>query len=253
MQPRVRTTVALVVALTALLGASTAARAQDWQFELTPYLWISGVDGDVGVRRSPTISVSADFADILENLDLGAFAVFDARKGPWLFSLSLAYAKTSQDGDTPGPAFSRIDVESRTAVITPEVGYRVFGEETTFLYVFAGARIWVADAELKLTSGGAVQTQRFSDTVAWADPVVGARFRAPLVGNLFASLIGDVGGFGLASDFTWQAFAGLGYQFTDRWALRVGYRAVGVDYENDDGFRLDVIVHGPLIGLSFRF
>jgi hypothetical protein len=35
--------------------------------------------------------------------------------------------------------------------------------------------------------------------------------------------------------------------------VRVGYRAVGVDYENDDGFRLDVIVHGPLIGLGFAF
>jgi opacity protein-like surface antigen len=54
-------------------------------------------------------------------------------------------------------------------------------------------------------------------------------------------------------DFTWQAYPGLGYQFTDRWSLRVGYRAVGVDYENDDGFRLDVVVHGPLIGLGFRF
>jgi opacity protein-like surface antigen len=250
MGPRVRATVLAIVL--AILLAPMAARGQEWQFELTPYLWMRGIDGDVGVRGSPDVSVSADFSDIVKDLDFGAVVAFEGRKGPWGFLLDGVYLKTSKDGDTPGQAFSRIDVESRTAIITPVVGYQVFGGDAAALDVFVGARIWVVDTELKLTSGGVVPTQRFSETKAWADPVVGGRLRAALFGKLFASLFGDVGGFGVASDFTWQVFAGVGYQFTDRWSLKVGYRALGVDYESD-GFRFDVIEHGPLIGLGVRF
>jgi opacity protein-like surface antigen len=250
MNPGVRTTV-LAVSLAILLGPA-AARGQEWQFELTPYLWIAGIDGDVGVRGSPTVSVSADFSDILKDLDFGALVLFEARKGPWFLLLDGVYLKTSKDDDTPGQVFSRIDVESRTAIITPAVGYHLWGGDLAGLDVYAGARIWVIDTELKFTSGGVVPTQRFSETTAWADPIVGARLRAALSGKWFASLVGDVGGFGLSSDFTWQVFAGVGYQLTDRWSLKVGYRAIGVDYESD-GFRFDVVEHGPLIGLGFRF
>jgi hypothetical protein len=240
----------VVAALILLLGAP--AGAQEWEFDVTAYLWATGIDGDVGVRGSPTISVSADFADIFENLDFAALLFFEARKGPWVILLDADYVKISADGDTPGPLFSRVDVGAKLAVITPALGYRVWDNPAGGLDVYAGARIWVVETELKLTSSGVVQTQRFGGTKAWADPVVGARLRAPLVGKLFAAVIGDVGGFGVASDFTWQAYAGLGYQLTDRWSLKVGYRALGVDYESD-GFRLDIIEHGPLIGVGFRF
>ena len=32
----------------------------------------------------------------------------------------------------------------------------------------------------------------------------------------------------------------------------LGYRALGVDYEND-GFVYDVVQHGPVLGMVFRF
>src|SRR5262245_12273135 len=85
MSPRAGTTVIVLTALTLLCGAP--ARAQEWQFELTPYLWLTGIDGDVGVKGSPTVSVSADAVDVLENLDFGALVLFDAKRGPWLFML----------------------------------------------------------------------------------------------------------------------------------------------------------------------
>src|SRR5262245_45226455 len=120
----IRTAVILAAALASLLGPATA-RGQEWQFELTPYLWLTGIDGDVGVKGSPTVSVSADAADILKNLDFGALVLFDAKKGPWLLMLDTIFTKLSQDGDTRGSLFSRIDVDTRMAVITPALGYQV--------------------------------------------------------------------------------------------------------------------------------
>jgi hypothetical protein len=236
----------------AVLLAPAAARGQAWEFELTPYLWMAGIDGDLSVRNSPDVSVSADFIDVVKELDIGALVTFDARKAPWVFLLDAVYLKTSKDGDTPGPLFSRTDVTSRTAIIEPAVGYQVFAGDGAVLDVYAGARIWVAETELKLTTAVGFQTRTFSRTKAWADPLVGARLRAALWEKLSVAVLGDVGGFGAASDFTWQAYVGFIYQFTDRWSAKLGYRAIGVDYESD-GFRLDIIEHGPLIGVGFRF
>ena len=103
-----------------------------------------------------------------------------------------------------------------------------------------------------MTLRGVLQTRRFSDTQAWADPVLGTRLRVSLTDKWFAVVAGDVGGFGAASDFTWQAYGGNDYQFNERWSLKVGYRALGVDYENS-GFKFDVVQHGPLIGLGIGF
>lgn len=51
----------------------------------------------------------------------------------------------------------------------------------------------------------------------------------------------------------WQAFLGLGYRMTDNATLAVGYRGLGVDYSSGDYNTLDVINHGPVLGLEFRF
>ena len=48
------------------------------------------------------------------------------------------------------------------------------------------------------------------------------------------------GGFGASSDFMWDLYAGIGYDFNDRFSAVLGYRGTGVDYEND-GFLYDVV------------
>ena len=65
-------------------------------------------------------------------------------------------------------------------------------------------------------------------------------------------MLGDVGGFGIGSDLAWQAFGGITYEINDTWSLKAGYRAMGVDYENGS-FKLDVISHGPVVGVGIRF
>ena len=61
-----------------------------------------------------------------------------------------------------------------------------------------------------------------------------------------------VGGFGVASDLTWQLVGTLEYQFSDWFAARAGYRHLKVDYE-DGGFVWDVDLSGPIVGATFRF
>ena len=112
-------------------------------------------------------------------------------------------------------------------------------------------RIWFVDTELELRPGilpGVTVDQNKS----WTDPIVGTRLGVQLTDRLSLQALGDVGGFGAGSDLTWQAFAGIGYRFHPRWTFTAGYRALAVDFERGD-FELDVIMHGPVLGLGFRF
>ena len=70
---------------------------------------------------------------------------------------------------------------------------------------------------------------------------------------------GDVGGFGLQSQFAWQAVGVYSYawQFTGyQLAGVIGYRALGVNYTNSSGINangVNLVLHGPVIGFSVRF
>jgi hypothetical protein len=244
------------VVLAILLGAGPAwaqappAASPDWQFDLTPYAWLTAVDGDVGVGGAST-SVGADFADIVKDLDFAAMATVEARRGPLILRLDALYMKLSKDGDTPGPGFDRVDVEEEEWIFEPAVGYRLWASPFAALDAWAGARVWVVDSELRF-GGGVLAPRTFTGTKAWADPIVGGRLRALLAGRWVAVLQGDIGGFGVASDLTWQAFAGVGYLFSDRWSAQLGYRALGVDYQSG-GFLMDAIMHGPVLALGIRF
>jgi opacity protein-like surface antigen len=60
----------------------------------------------------------------------------------------------------------------------------------------------------------------------------------------------DVGGGG--SDFTWQALAGVDWEFAKGRTLRLGYRELSWDYSHG-GVVWDMKMHGPYAGLGFRF
>ena len=67
---------------------------------------------------------------------------------------------------------------------------------------------------------------------------------------------GDIGGFGMGADFTWQALGGLGYHFdaAGRYSGVLGWRQIDVDYEDeDDGFLWDVAMGGPTVGFTLAW
>jgi opacity protein-like surface antigen len=62
----------------------------------------------------------------------------------------------------------------------------------------------------------------------------------------------DIGGFGAGSDITYQALAGVSWQYSETFAANAGYRYFYQDYEND-GFVWDMAAHGFYAGLGIRF
>ncbi len=63
---------------------------------------------------------------------------------------------------------------------------------------------------------------------------------------------GDIGGFGAASDFTWQIGGGLEFQIT-RWLYSdVGWRYLKYDYTSG-GFTNKTELNGPFIEMGVSF
>lgn len=51
---------------------------------------------------------------------------------------------------------------------------------------------------------------------SWVDPIIGARLSADLSTKVMVNLRGDIGGFGVGSDFTWNGSAFIGLSFYRR-------------------------------------
>lgn len=84
------------------------------------------------------------------------------------------------------------------------------------------------------------------------DPIVGARARYNFSDRFYAIARADVGGFGVGSDITWQAYGAIGYQLTAHTTLELGYRHMYVDYA-DGNFSYDISTSGVQLAIGYRF
>ncbi len=73
-----------VFLLTAILciATSPAQADENWQFQIAPYVWAAGMEGDVATLPGvPAASVDASFTDILEILNAAFMIAGEAHNG----------------------------------------------------------------------------------------------------------------------------------------------------------------------------
>lgn len=225
------------------------ASTDNWQFQLTPYLWIPTISGRAGIGNLITdTSTSVGDSDI--ELNFGFMGTFEARKNKFIILTDLQYSDLATENDNPGPLFSSTRSSFKTFVFDPEIGYRVLdnGNGAT-LDVLGGVRYWHLNANLAFRAGilPAVEVSR---SRSWIDGVAGLRGKAALSERWFVTGKADLGGGG--SNFTYQLFGGVGVNVGERFALIGGYRDLNVNY-NKDGFLFDMSLHGPIFGLGIKF
>jgi hypothetical protein len=160
--------------------------------------------------------------------------------------------KISGSAGTPrGILADSVSINTQSLAFTAAPEIRLFETPRGSFDLMAGARVWSVDTDISF-SGGPLDGVSGSDGATWIDPLVGVKGRFDLTSHLYFSAWAIAGGFGVSSDFMWDAWGGLGYEFNDTVSAVAGYRGTGVDYENN-GFRYDVIQHGPVLGAVIRF
>ncbi len=98
-----------------------------------------------------------------------------------------------------------------------------------------------------------------SGDLEWVDPFVGFRIRHEMGPSKELNLEGDIGGFGVGSDFSWQLVGTYGFDTTCLGTplhAVIGYRALSVDFSENAKFGkngLDFVQHGPIMGVTFHW
>jgi hypothetical protein len=265
-----------------------------WTFSLTPYMWATSLSGSTTVKGRTT-DIDASFFDILRHTQFpkGLFEVAafgEARYGRFGLLTDFTYMKLGLGASlersrdigklatlTIG-ASAGIDVQMIIAEVAAAYEVARWGSEnlngpSTAIDLYAGGRVWWQEADVQLAISGALAglgplglrlarsgVVSASGSVSWVDPVVGARIRHQFYPGLDLVVSGDVGGFGAASKFSWQAIAALNWEFMKTkyatWSGMIGYKALNVDYSQGSGlthYEYDMTMYGPIFGITARF
>ena len=214
-----------LIATIASLAVVAPAAAQDAEaggYELALYLWASHLDGSVGVGPFEA-SADASFSDLLENIEFAFMAALRADYGRW------AWVLDAQLVELENTEILGVEVGSDMTILELDVAY----ELREGFEVFGGARFVDVDGRLALLLPAGPVRAAAGDS--WTDPVIGARYTAPLGRNWRFLGRADVGGFGVGSDFSWGLLASAEYQATEKIKWGIGYRVLDVDFDEGRG------------------
>lgn len=261
---RVCTCRSIALSLCLILSGQVVAQSNEidsdkWDHSLKIYLWGASIGGTTA--RGTGIDVGFD--KLLDNLEFGFMAGYEARKGKWGFLVDGLY----------------LDVEGgHTLDLVPPIGGDIINVTTDVnlklkgkVFNFGGMYNFYQNdrSQANVVFGG-----RYLDLSSEIDltfdlgdlPILPPSLNIPLSGHSLDAIVGIKGNINLSdrwfllyygdigtgdSDLTWQAMGGISYRAA-RWAdIVLTYRYLewdlGTDVVDDLNFS------GPLLGVMFRF
>lgn len=250
----------------------TAAKSSDWDFSIAPYIWAVSLRGDATVGGIST-SIDESFIDTVSNAD-SVFALTLHGEAWWRERwggfLDGTYVKLGFDNQVlavpPGPIVPAIIGDLETEIWLVEFGGlyragrwpygRVDGDRGWTLELLAGGRYTSIDQKITFKVPPAPNV---NGNQSWTDPFFGGRGTFDLSERWAFILRTDIGGFGVGSDFTFNASGLFDYRYVG-WGLDMdilaGYRGLYQDYSSGSGptaFVWDIWMHGPLLAWNIRW
>jgi len=226
-------------------AATNAAPAQVSKWIVEPYFLVPNMSGSAGVGGLVG-DVDANSGDILGALDIGGMLYVERHGAKWAYSLDTMYMNLGAEESTP---LGTVDLDMK------QLGMMGAGYRRIAPWAEAMLALQYNGIEAGLTGSGPLAVDRSGDQ-DWVDPYVGVRLMTPGAGSWRFGFLGAVGGFGVGSDFAWQAFPQAGYRVSELFEITGGFRAIDMDYEGGDGdatFVYDMTTYGGQLGGRFHF
>jgi hypothetical protein len=265
-------------ALFAAFQAEAQVKGDQWNFSITPYLWLPNVNGTLkysippGGGGSPEVGVGP--ADWLEALKFAMMLAGEARKGRWAIFTDIIYLDLESNHGTVkavdfgltarNPLSTSLDAGTQSSLkggLWELAGsYTAVEGDIVTLDVLGGFRYFSirASTDWRLTAAvsGPEGGRSFptSGSISQGDDlwdgIVGVRGKIRLGrSNWSLPYYLDIGTG--SSDFTWQGMAGIAYGWS--WgSVQLVYRHLYYDQKNDKLLQ-DMRFDGPALGISFRF
>jgi hypothetical protein len=259
--------------------AQTVPRAEPgWQFSVTPYAWVPSIDGTLRYQLptqsgSGSADVSKDGSSILEALNFAAMIAAEARYQRYSVMTDFIYLDLGATGSKlrdvnfvggggtgVGANLDRGTESSLSGSLwTLMGGYTVLQGDWGHADIVGGFRLFSLNAETNIRLAGDVtapggsaslnRNAKLSDSAALFDGIIGMRGRLGIGKGFYAPYAFDIGTG--SSTLTWQASAGLGYQFS--WGgVALGYRHLSYE-QSSKNLVQDLSFSGPFLALNFTF
>jgi hypothetical protein len=276
----------LAAAAMLAIGATSGAMAQDtglrpgWSFEIAPYVWLPTVDAtlryNVPSSFGGTADVKADSGDYFANLN-GALALAGVvRYDRFSVVTDIMYVSATAGGSRVesvniadirrDPISSTLntsgDTTLKTTLWTLAGGYTVASGTWGNVDVLAGFRYLGIESTTNYNLAVTLDGPRGN-----AGPTFGGAGRLSATDNIWNGIVGMRGRINIAdtglfipyyldlgagnSNFTWQTFAGIGYQ--TGWAgVQLGWRYMSYDQGGSSAVQ-DMTMSGAYMAVNFSF
>lgn len=224
-----------------------------WKYQITGYGWLAGVKGDIGILGLPSADVDVAPIDVLKDLNGALSGSLLASNGTWMVFTDILWAQISDDTSvTLSDGTLDVGFQQSQWLVSGVAGHAIpLDVPGLELYATAGARYQYLKATLNIDPARFAGISR-SGSKGWVDPIIGLAFHYDINDRWFLNGMGDIGGFGVGSDFTAQGFAAVGYNWTQNISTAVGYRAIYTDYDSG-GFVYNVTQHGLYSSIAYHF
>lgn len=237
-------------------GGSTAAMDGEWHFIIAPYMWFSGIQGDLSVANLPPVEVDAPFSDIVKDLDLALDVHFDARKDRFGLGADVVWSNlgipVAEDAE-----IADFNVDVRQLITEGFVYYRAASggpaENPAHLDVLMGVRYTGTRSRLQAQGAGIEYDSNWVE-LSWVDLLAGLRFRAPLGSRMAILARADIAGLG--SQVTWNLEGDLAFRASAHWVLGAGWRYLDIDYEEGEGIdrrAFQLAYSGPRLWVAYAW
>lgn len=244
-----------IFALVCIASLSTAVVAEEkWNFNLSPYIWFAGLEGDVSpLKRVPVSAVNVSPSEALADTEASFMVIFEAKKGKNGIYTDTFYSDAETKEASSGPAGSQLTSRTKTTMLTVAYSRNVLNENGSSIDLLAGGRWWSIDADINISSLLPSLNVAGDNSESWVDPFIGVKGKLPISDSkFFVSGALAYGGFDINADSFYEINANVGYQWSDTLSAAMGYRLYDLDYDQND-FQYDVEQAGWVIGMTWGF
>lgn len=232
--------------------------SNDWRFEVTPYLWLSGIKGTLNLNNGLAKSADISANNVLSNLKSGGMIAAEAHNGNWGIAADLISATLQNSGSvamlTPaGVARIADKVTVQETILTGAVTYTVANTKDAYVDALVGARAIDITATLNGNLDGTSISKTVSNKTSTVDPIIGAKGRYRIAdSSWYIPAYADIGSGGGTTNLTWQVMAGVGKSFGSLIDVSLTYRAMYYDMKSS-GVLQKTTMQGPQLAVSFKF
>jgi hypothetical protein len=237
-----------------LAGAPSAQTSVTWggvEVLAQPYLWLPWTNVSAQTARA-SASDTIGAGDLISHLTWVPFmGAAEFRNGAWGLMADYIHAPIKSGIGTRKILFGsdqgQLTLDTGTAILF----YRTVVSPDQYVDLGVGVRAWGIDGGIALNQG-LLPAVTVTKGLAWADPLIAARYHRDLGNGLSATAYGDVGGFGAGANIDWQLIGTIDYAIRPGVDLHAGFRSLNFNIGSTP-VSSTVHMYGPIISATFRF